>query len=69
MESALDVRTQLRLQSLVLAIARAFFDPSHHNLIKLQRLGYSLDSAEASDQVGHLIYKTGHDFQKDLAVR
>ena len=36
MEDALDVRTQLRLQSLVLAITRVFFDANHKHLVQLQ---------------------------------
>ena len=69
LERSLDVRTLLRLQSIVLALVRVTFDcdekdsKSHLALLALQRNGNLMDINQHTDATERLIY--GSDDQVD----
>ena len=43
MERALDIRTILRMQSVLLTVTRVLFKRDHRALLKLQRFGRQID--------------------------
>ena len=69
LERSLDLRTLLRLQSIVLALVRVTFDcdekdqQGHLALLALQRNGNMMDLNQHTDATEHLIY--GSDDQDD----
>ena len=70
LERSLDVRTMLRLQSIVLALVRVTFDcdekdsKSHLALLALQRNGNLMDIDEHTDATEHLIYGSNGQDEK-----
>ena len=69
LERALDIRTMLRLQSLMLAVVRQVFEPSHYRLLSLQRKGNLFDLEEHIDAAEFLLYDEGGSdkFKHNLA--
>ena len=66
----MDLRTLLRLQSIVLALVRVTFDcdekdsKSHLALLALQRNGNLMDIDEHTDATEHLIYGSNGQDEK-----
>ena len=49
MEQALDVRTLIRMQSLLIAHNKVAFDKRHKPMLKLQRHGRTIDLQEENE--------------------
>ena len=60
-DRTLDIRTMLKMQSVMLAIVRVLFQPGHYPLLRMQRGGQLLDLEHKVDGAEQLIYGTDND--------
>ena len=71
MEQALDVRTLIRMQSLLIAQTKASFSKRHKSMLKLQRHGRKIDLNTMEDQNisdASIIYGSDNDKKTKNAI-